>query len=162
MPKPRKLWSQLTPKVQRRYKNAGVHPNTYNAGKVPPGVGTAARGHGKTPEHPERAAKHPERYPEYIAQRRRRGPGDGGIIYELPSQVRRRKRELWADRHKYRPQRSDRAANTAPDKEGREFLRMSPDEAEDRASEVGRLANYEKLTNEQQSFVDNWSFMFYH
>lgn len=30
---------------------------------------TGARGHGKTPEHPERAIRNPSRYPEYVAKR---------------------------------------------------------------------------------------------
>jgi hypothetical protein len=79
--KPRILWSALKPATKKRklsyYKKQGLTPgqvaSRYNAGTLGPQA--ASRGHAKTPERPERAAKHPEKYPEYVRKRAKTGGG---------------------------------------------------------------------------------------
>jgi hypothetical protein len=83
---PRKLWSALKPATQKRklsfYRKRGLSDaqirSRYNAGTL--GPQTAVRGHAQTPERPERAAKRPERYQEYLSRRARRR-GTGGPVF---------------------------------------------------------------------------------
>ena len=66
----KRLWSSLSPAYRKRLAASGVTAREYNRGVIPAGKRTKARGHAKTPEHPERAAKQPERYPEYVTKRK--------------------------------------------------------------------------------------------
>lgn len=82
-----------------------------------------ARGHGKTPEHPERAAKHPERYPDYT-----------GNIDTLRKRVIARKERLFStnsnfSNFKYNAKRSENAVDKYWNPEQmRAFLRMTVDQ----------------------------------
>lgn len=49
---------------QKRYEGKGLTKEQYESGASV----KVARGHGKTPEHPREAERHPERYPEYGRQ----------------------------------------------------------------------------------------------
>ena len=63
--KPRN-WQALTPTYRKRLERGGITRSDYESGsKV-----TSARGHARTPERPERAAKNPARYPTYLANRK--------------------------------------------------------------------------------------------
>lgn len=55
-------WDGLKPATRRRYERNGVTRASYVRGDSL----SAARGHARTPERPERAAKHPERYTAYL------------------------------------------------------------------------------------------------
>jgi hypothetical protein len=78
----RKLWSKLRPATQKRklafYRRQGLSDSQiksrYNRGTL--GPQSAARGHARTPERPERASRQPARYREYLAKRPP-GPGPG-------------------------------------------------------------------------------------
>lgn len=74
----RRAWDTLSESYRKRLKGAGVTRRQYESGKSL----AKARGHARTPEHPERARKHPEKYREYIKKRQRPG---GGITPEGPS-----------------------------------------------------------------------------
>ena len=62
----RRAWDQLSGAYRRRLERAGVEEADYRAG----GSLTAARGHGSTPERPERAARDPGRYVTYLTRPR--------------------------------------------------------------------------------------------
>lgn len=64
----RKGWDSLSAGVRARYERAGVTRGEYESGVSL----AAARGHGRTPERPERAAKQPDSYRGYL-QRKRNG-----------------------------------------------------------------------------------------
>jgi hypothetical protein len=58
----------LSESYQKRLMSRGVSYRDYRRGENL----SAARGHGKTPEHPREAARRPERYPEYRGNRENR------------------------------------------------------------------------------------------
>lgn len=58
-------WDALSAPYRRRLARAGITRARYLSGERL----TGARGHAKTPERPERAVRHPERYPEYVQKR---------------------------------------------------------------------------------------------
>src|ERR1700722_16012146 len=65
----RKSWESLSPAYRTRLSRGGVTRGQYELGARL----ANARGHGATPEHPEDAAKNPEKYREYNRKRRREG-----------------------------------------------------------------------------------------
>ncbi len=68
----RQTWNLLSANYRQRLEKAGINKQSYEQG-----VSLAkARGHAKTPEHPERAFKQPAKYPEYIRRRSRTKPSD--------------------------------------------------------------------------------------
>lgn len=54
-----------------------------------PGDRTAARGHARTPEHPERVGRRPQRYQRYIARQNQRRMGEGlaPLLYQQPPPI---------------------------------------------------------------------------
>jgi hypothetical protein len=58
-------WDSLSSSTQHRYSRAGVSRSYYESG----GSLKAARGHASTPERPEQAARHPERFESYVSLR---------------------------------------------------------------------------------------------
>lgn len=120
MAKPRKLWSALTKSTQTRklafYRKRGLSDSSirsrYNAGTL--GPQTAARGHAKTPERPERANRNPGKYQDYLAKHRpperggptisRRDRAYGNIVAKIgdyikfdPKAVRKRVYQMMTD-----------------------------------------------------------------
>lgn len=82
----RKPWSELTPAVQRRYLRHGIGPTEHAAGASV----QKARGHGQTPEHPNRVTEsNRDRYERYL--------------YNLQTRVIRRKERDYGDRIKLSP-----------------------------------------------------------
>ena len=71
MASPRRKWEQLSESYRRRLGRAGMSQRDYERGVNL----AAARGHGRTPERPERAYRQPVRYKEYI---RKHAPSPGG------------------------------------------------------------------------------------
>lgn len=66
--KSRSGWSALAVSTRRRYERAGISQADYERG-----VSLAqARGHSRTPEHPDRAERHPGRYHGYLVGKGRR------------------------------------------------------------------------------------------
>lgn len=63
-------WESLSPKYRERLSRSGVSRAAYESGAPV----TAARGHARTPERPERAARNPARYPEYTQKRTAKAP----------------------------------------------------------------------------------------
>lgn len=63
-------WESLSPAYRERLSRNGISKAAYETGSPV----TAARGHAKTPERPERAAKNPQRYPEYIQKKTAKAP----------------------------------------------------------------------------------------
>lgn len=103
---PRRLWSNLKPSTKNRYRRAGIHPNTYNAGKANL---TAARGHAHTPERPGRRVSDPA-YADYYA---RQQPQVEHVTYvevyarsthsdDVKQAIGERVYQMFGDRHKYR------------------------------------------------------------
>jgi len=136
----RKPWRDLTAAYRKRLSKHGLTEKNYN---TPEGarLRQTARGHGKTPEHPERANKQPARYREYLNK------GEDEL-----RQVMARKERLFGDRIKYRPRSSENATHRNPQTKQRprldymrRFLRMTPD---------------------QVNLIDwsdkEWGFLFYH
>jgi len=58
-------WNALRPAYRARLERAGITRERYLSGEPL----SSARGHARTPERPERAERHPERYPEYTRAR---------------------------------------------------------------------------------------------
>lgn len=112
MAKPRQLWRFLKPATKRRYRQAGIHPNTYNAGKVSVQQRKAARGHAHTPERPRQAELHPEQFVEYLSRRQPeperqvisepRYEYSGEHAQEVVDALQARIAEIFSDRPKYR------------------------------------------------------------
>jgi hypothetical protein len=61
----RRSWDSLSPSYRARLSRGGITKARYERGDSL----TAARGHSKTPEHPERAQKNPQRYRKYLQKR---------------------------------------------------------------------------------------------
>ena len=64
----RRLWDNLSAAYQRRLLRAGIDQVSYESGAAL----AAARGHSATPEHPERAARAPGKYPGYLVRKEQR------------------------------------------------------------------------------------------
>lgn len=58
-------WDRLSPAYKQRLLNHGYTLQDYLTGASR----QSARGHARTPERPERAARNPARFPEYVAKR---------------------------------------------------------------------------------------------
>jgi hypothetical protein len=69
-PTRRRDWTSLSESTRRRYERAGINQTFYELG-VPL---QHARGHARTPEHPERVSRDPQRYRGYLV-----GKGQGGL-----------------------------------------------------------------------------------
>lgn len=139
MARPRKAWQALSDTYRRRLTNAGITPKQYSEGKSL----SAARGHAKTPEHPERATRNPAKFPEYLSKRS-----------DEMRQLIARKERVFGDRIKYRARSSERHARTNPQPSTggkvnqsyvRRFLRMTEDQI--------LLIDWSN---------DEWGFLFYH
>jgi hypothetical protein len=158
---PRKSWGELSKPYQKRMSKAGLNSRNWGTPKGAE-LRKAARGHAKTPEHPSEAARHPERFREYVSKQ-----GD-----EL-RRVKARKEEIFGSAIRYKPFRSEANAKAAPltgttkARLMRKFLRMTSDEAHIQASALSLSI---KGKNREQALRviatdwsgDDWSFLFYH
>ena len=153
MAKPRKLWRFLKPSTKTRYRRAGIHPNTYNAGKVSTEQRKAARGHARTPETPAQAYRHPEEFADYL-QRHPAPPVQQvqpqhvqyvpvGQIHsdEVKQRLAERIQQAFGDRFKFRgvldPDFPPLDYPPAPDDDGiLETLELGDDELEDLARQA--------------------------
>jgi hypothetical protein len=97
-----KAWADLKPDYRKRLESKGItEANRF----TPQAKATrqAARGHGKTPEHPDRAAKQPEKFTEYINRKA-----------SLHEAFKAKKIAMFGDQIKYKPSRSEKNANINP------------------------------------------------
>jgi len=70
-------WQALSASYRSRLERGGITRAAYESGASV----TAARGHARTPERPERAAKRPADYPEYIQRtNKRKGTGSDDAL----------------------------------------------------------------------------------
>jgi hypothetical protein len=79
-------WESLSAAYRERLSRSGITKVAYESGAPV----TAARGHAKTPERPSRAAKNPDRYPEYTRKRTVQGGPEG--TPQKPTSAPKRKR----------------------------------------------------------------------
>jgi hypothetical protein len=138
---PAKSWDQLSPAYQRRMSKAGLNAKNW-ASKDGAAIRQAARGHGKTPEHPERAVKSPERFREYLDKR-----------VDLERRVIAKKDRVWGSTLKFNAVRANSNVFLNPVtgrppsvKYMNRFLKMS-------------VAEIERINWKQD---DEWAFLFYH
>ena len=89
-------WESLSSDYRERLQRKGISRGEYESGASLAG----ARGHKATPEHPERAEKHPERYEAYIFKRD-----------ELVSQIFNLKESLYGGSSKWNAERALRSIN---------------------------------------------------
>lgn len=79
----RRSWDALSGPYKRRLERAGITQDIYESGAVSL---SRARGHGATPEHPERAFRRPDKYGRYLRRRVAKGRQvPEGMITEAPS-----------------------------------------------------------------------------
>lgn len=136
----RKPWRDLSPAYRRRMEKHGLNSRNWGT-KRGDALRTVARGHGATPERPERAAKHPDKYSRYVQRRT-----DESIALWAKKQL------LFSDRVKWRPRRAEEATRVNPQtnrpprkKYVRLFLDMKPG-----------------MVDEIDWSDDEWGFLFYH
>jgi len=121
-------WDSLSPAYRARLTRSGISRSQYESGVSL----SAARGHARTPEHPQDAYKQSgrQRYKDYRRER-----------HGLVDQVVARKRELWGDRPRWNEDRARQyVSNGVKDtlghfskpalKDLRRFLELTDDEAE--------------------------------
>lgn len=141
----RKAWDELSPGYRARLERSGFTRADFDAGASR----QAARGHGKTPERPERAAQKPERYRDYVAARA-----------ELEERVIERKRQVWGSGDHWRWDRSEKNVHRNPITRRppdmttlRKFLAMTNDQLVALAARVGAI---------RAEGMEEWGFLFYH
>lgn len=137
----RRVWSALSNAYRTRLARGGVTKKMYESG-APLGK---ARGHEKTPEHPEDVVRNPSRYPEYMQK---------SALWQ--NQVIRRKEELFGNRIKWHEEHSDRNVRMGFEAQGipvpgitqlKKAMQFTDDEFEDHA----------RLQDD-----DEWRFLWYH
>ena len=84
---------------RKRLQSAGITKRAYESGASL----EKARGHGETPERPERAAKNPTKYAKYTAKKQK-----------LIDQVQKFKEQKWSHRPKWNKGRSEAAVKKDP------------------------------------------------
>lgn len=138
-------WQNLTPAYRQRLANAGITQTQYESGASL----AAARGHGQTPERPERAQRNPQKYRKYLNNRDR-----------LVQMVIDRKTRLFGHTERY-----DHIHSASYVKNGVPNLPGYP--AEGNPPSVAKLQAILKETDDQwlrraRSQVNEDSFLWYH
>lgn len=142
---PRKAWGQLSQAYRNRLTRAGITEHNYG---TPEGAALRqrARGHGHTPEHPDRAAKNPSRYPDYVRQ-----------ASDDHRQVIARKEALWGDLHSWRPRNAER--NVLIGWKARSNGRLMK-------AKTSYMRRFLRMTADEVLSIDwsddEWGFLFYH
>jgi len=146
----RRSWDSLSADYRARLTRNGVTPGDYSSGVSL----SHARGHAKTPEHPVRAQRNPQRYPEYVAKRK---PSYGLpkpiIRQQLEQQIMDRKRRLWGGVFKFRDNASDRNVRVNP------RTKRPPSVADLEYLMEASDAEWETLANSQDR---RWAILWYH
>ena len=149
--RPTKAWRDLTPAYKHRMRRKGLSSRNWDTARGAQ-LRAKARGHGATPEHPNRVARNPDKYTDYTRRRD-----------ELAARVQAKKLRYFGTSVHYRPSNSDRNVLTPPAGEGElsrskayKFLKMTEDEAYAMASKTSIA-----IHRGDHSY-DDWSFLFYH
>lgn len=146
----RRVWNSLSSDYRTRLLRKGITQEAYEAGASL----KAARGHAETPEHPEEAAKNPQKYKKYVRR-----------LASLQKEVWERKQRLWDTRFKWNDQRakenvfrreasSDGISQVPRRAELLKFLAASDDEWEANVMAASFAA--------RQGLSDDWNALFYH
>ena len=135
-------WAGLSPAYRRRLERAGITQARYESGASV----QVARGHGKTPEHPERATRNPAKYREYISERQ-----------DIIRRVLQKKARVFGDRIKYNATRSEYNVRHPVNRMG---TPQTPNWA--------AMRRFLKMSNAEIDAIDwtadkeEYSFLFYH
>lgn len=98
----RKSWTDLSPEYRRRMQQNGLTAKNWNT-KTGDRLREKARGHDKTPEHPERAGSNPSKYKDYLNRRQ-----------QLLARFLAHKAKVFGTGHKYRQAASDKLGRNNP------------------------------------------------
>src|ERR1700678_3108251 len=96
----RRDWDALSAGYRKRLKSAGITRCQYESGVSL----EKARGHARTPEHPERSSKNPTRYAAYEAKK-----------LGIADRIQDFKRQKWGHRPKWNEGRSRMAVRKDPE-----------------------------------------------
>lgn len=139
-------WEGLSPAYRARLQRAGITRKAYENGAPV----TAARGHARTPERPERALKKPDRYEGYLQTRA-----------ELVKRVVARKKELFGGTMRYKRNRRGKMVyeKAFNEQESREAVeRYNPS--------MGLMRRFLAMDDFEPFEViradTEWEFLFYH
>jgi hypothetical protein len=135
----RSSWESLSPAYRGRLERGGITRQDYLSGDPLSG----ARGHGKTPERPERAEKNPEKYRNYLADRGR-----------LEKAVQAKKLGYFGEVHKFKADRSKKNVEKNPVTGKRVPLADLR-----RAATASETQWLQWLTGDDK---ERWAFLFYH
>lgn len=148
----RRAWNALSADYRARLQRNGITPAQYEAGESL----KAARGHSKTPEHPQDAVKNPGRFSEYREKHKDRYKEYRARVKSLQQLAFEKKERLWGNRHTWHEGRARKYIYTGHGdvkvpgvRKLREFLAMTDDEAEAAISSAG------------YGIDDDWAFLFY-
>lgn len=133
------MWRGLSPEYRNRLIRGGINEKRYVAGENL----NAVRGHANTPEHPSdiTKAKNRERYKDYVNRR-------NGLIRKVIE----KKEAEYGNRHKFRPDASQRAVRINP----------ATGKMPKMAYMQRYLADDFDFDNEVDFGDDEWAFIFYH
>jgi hypothetical protein len=95
----RRNWETLSAAYRKRLQSAGVTKQQYESGESL----EKARGHGETPERPERAEKNPTKYQKYTAKKQK-----------LIDEIQEFKIAKWSHRPKWNKGRSEMTVKKDP------------------------------------------------
>jgi hypothetical protein len=135
----RRGWDSLSDSYRSRLQKGGVSKSDYESGADI----TSGRGHKFTPEHPERAEKHKDKYKDYLERK------------QLRQDVARKAERMFGDTLKWDRQRFTRNLNRSKNYENmRKFLDYTPYQVD-----VIKWGT----TRHGAWFSDReWSFLWYH
>jgi hypothetical protein len=140
MAKARKSWDEYTPDYRKRLERHGITKQNYRDPSASAKRQTA-RSHAKTPEHPERAKRNPERYKEYLSLRA-----------DETRQVIARKDRLFGDRVKFNSKHSEK------------YVMINP--KTEKPPDINYMRRFLRMTDEEIESIDwrddEWSFIYYH
>lgn len=133
----RKPWSELSESYRDRLSRKGITPQMHAAGESI----RAARGHAKTPEHPQEGLKEPEKFRDWFNERQK-----------LIAIVQKRKAKMFRGSNKYNARNarkyvSEGANNNPP---SMKLLRWAA------------TADESELMEDMTSGDEDYSFLFYH
>jgi len=152
----RKGWSQLSDDYRDRLERKGITREQYNSGESL----ERARGHEKTPEHPERAESNPEKYRDYLEKA-------NGIVND----IQRLKRDIFQAGGGFNNSRSRAAIRKTVDgrvrtiadlRRIRDALESGKEEAQIERRKEGRVSSFKWPEIFPDLEEDDFSALYYH
>jgi hypothetical protein len=133
----RKPWASLSVSYRERLARKGITPERHRAGESL----SEARGHARTPEHPQQADRDAARFRDWFATRR-----------QLVRRLNQRKAQIWGDSHKYRRYSANKITESGVNGKtpSNSLLRWALD------------ASLEELELAAESGDDDYGFLWYH